>query len=116
MAENADNLALEILEKVCETDEIAEDPEMDLFDAGLIDSLSTISIILDPSIMTCGSAEKRATIQWLPRTYTKAKASEIVQQIRRLMPPYTTAKSRRLPPIAWPTRAEAAALSPLQTL
>lgn len=47
MAENADNLALEILEKVCETDEIAEDPEMDLFDAGLIDSLSTISIILE---------------------------------------------------------------------
>lgn len=39
-------LALEILEEVCETDEVREDLELDLFDAGLIDSLSTIGIIL----------------------------------------------------------------------
>ena len=40
------NLALEIMEEICETDEIKEDLDLDLFDAGLIDSLSTINIIL----------------------------------------------------------------------
>ncbi len=40
-------LALEILEDVCETDEVREDPEMDLFEAGLMDSLSGINIILE---------------------------------------------------------------------
>ncbi|MDO4476649.1 MAG: D-alanine--poly(phosphoribitol) ligase subunit DltC [Clostridia bacterium] len=41
-----ENLALEIMEEICETDEIKEDLDLDLFDAGLIDSLSTINIIL----------------------------------------------------------------------
>ena len=41
------NLALDILENVCETDEIREDLDMDLFEAGLIDSLSSISILLE---------------------------------------------------------------------
>lgn len=41
------NLALEILENVCETDEIREDLDMDLFEAGLIDSLSSIGILLE---------------------------------------------------------------------
>lgn len=40
------DLALEIMEEICETDEIKEDLNLDLFDAGLIDSLSTINIIL----------------------------------------------------------------------
>lgn len=40
-------LALEILENVCETDEIREDLDMDLFEAGLIDSLSSINILLE---------------------------------------------------------------------
>ena len=40
-------LALEILENVCETDELDEEPEMDLFDAGLMDSLSSINILLE---------------------------------------------------------------------
>lgn len=40
------DLALEIMEEICETDEIKEDLDLDLFDAGLIDSLSTINIIL----------------------------------------------------------------------
>lgn len=40
------DLALEIMEEICETDEIKEDWDLDLFDAGLIDSLSTINIIL----------------------------------------------------------------------
>lgn len=40
-------LALEILENVCETEEIEEEPDMDLFEAGLMDSLSSISILLE---------------------------------------------------------------------
>ena len=40
-------LALEILENVCETDELDEEPDMDLFDAGLMDSLSSINILLE---------------------------------------------------------------------
>ena len=40
-------LALEILENVCETDEVREDLDMDLFEAGLMDSLSGINIILE---------------------------------------------------------------------
>lgn len=43
---NFKDLALEIMEEICETDEIKEDLDLDLFDAGLIDSLSTINIIL----------------------------------------------------------------------
>ena len=43
---NAENLAFDIMEEICETDEIREDPDMDLFELGLIDSLSTINIIL----------------------------------------------------------------------
>ena len=39
-------IALEIMEDVCETDEISEDLDLDLFDAGLIDSLATINLIL----------------------------------------------------------------------
>ena len=39
-------LALEILENVCETDELDEEPDMDMFDAGLMDSLSSINILL----------------------------------------------------------------------
>lgn len=42
-----ENLALEIMESVCETDEIREDLDLDLFEAGFIDSLSVINIILE---------------------------------------------------------------------
>ncbi len=40
-------LAIEIMENVCETDEVSEDLDMDLFEAGLIDSLSVINILLE---------------------------------------------------------------------
>lgn len=40
-------LALEILENVCETEELEEEPDIDLFEAGLMDSLSSISILLE---------------------------------------------------------------------
>lgn len=39
-------IALEIMEEIADTDEIKENMDLDLFEAGLIDSLSTISIIL----------------------------------------------------------------------
>ena len=44
---NFEDLALEIMESVCETDEIREDFDLNLFDAGFIDSLSVINIILE---------------------------------------------------------------------
>ena len=44
---NFEDLALEIMEDVCETDEIREDLDLNLFDAGFIDSLSVINIILE---------------------------------------------------------------------
>ena len=42
-----EKLALDILENVCETDEVREDLDIDLFEAGLIDSLSSIGILLE---------------------------------------------------------------------
>lgn len=44
---NFENLALEIMENICETDEVREDLDLNLFDAGFIDSLSVINIILE---------------------------------------------------------------------
>jgi len=44
--EDIKNIALDIMEEICETDEIREDLDLDLIDAGFIDSLSTINIIL----------------------------------------------------------------------
>ncbi|HHX67751.1 MAG: D-alanine--poly(phosphoribitol) ligase subunit DltC [Miniphocaeibacter sp.] len=41
-----EKIALEIMEEIADTDEIKENMDLDLFEAGLIDSLSTISIIL----------------------------------------------------------------------
>lgn len=45
--EKLNSKVLEIMERVCETDEIREDLDMDLFDAGLLDSLSIISLLLE---------------------------------------------------------------------
>lgn len=45
--ENLQELALEILEVACETDEVREDPEMDLFETGLMDSLTVVVVILE---------------------------------------------------------------------
>lgn len=42
-----EKLAREILEKVCETDEIFEDYDMDLVDEGFIDSFALLSVILE---------------------------------------------------------------------
>ena len=39
-------MAVEILEKAADTDGLAEEMDLDLFDAGLLDSLAVISIII----------------------------------------------------------------------
>ncbi len=41
-----EKIALEIMEEACETDEIGEDLDLDLFETGLLDSLSKINLIL----------------------------------------------------------------------
>ena len=38
---------LDLLEEVCDDDVVREDLDMDLFEAGLIDSLSVINILLE---------------------------------------------------------------------
>ena len=60
---NFEDLGLEIMEEICETDEIKEDLDLDLFDAGLIDSLSTIHIIL--------SLEEKLGVKLQPTDFEK---------------------------------------------
>ncbi len=64
-----EKLALEIMESVCETDEIKENPDMDLFEAGLIDSLSTINIIL--------LIEEKLKIKLQPTDFEKTNISSV---------------------------------------
>ncbi len=45
--ENLQELALDILEAACETDEVREDLDLDLFEAGLIDSLASVIVLLE---------------------------------------------------------------------
>ena len=45
--ENLKELALEILENACETDEIREDLDLDLFEAGLRDSMASVAVLLE---------------------------------------------------------------------
>ena len=40
-------IAFDILEAACETDEVREDEEMDLFEAGIVDSIGMVSIIVE---------------------------------------------------------------------
>ena len=42
-----EKIAREILEEACETDEIFEDCEMDLFDTGYLDSFAILTVILE---------------------------------------------------------------------
>lgn len=41
-----EQLSTSIMTDICETDELIDEPDMDLFEAGLIDSLTSINIIL----------------------------------------------------------------------
>lgn len=45
--ENVQELALEILIAACETDEVEEDLDLDLFEAGLMDSLASVSVLIE---------------------------------------------------------------------
>lgn len=47
-----ERIAREILEKVCETDEIFEDYDMDLIEEGFIDSFAVLNVILQIEEMT----------------------------------------------------------------
>lgn len=42
-----EQMARDILESTCETDEIFEDSDMDLLDAGYLDSFSLLNIIVE---------------------------------------------------------------------
>lgn len=64
-----ENIALEIMIEACETDEIKEDLDMDLFDAGLIDSLSTLDIII--------SIEEKLNIRLQPTDFEKINVSSV---------------------------------------
>jgi D-alanine--poly(phosphoribitol) ligase subunit 2 len=58
-----EQIAIEIMKDVCETDEVCEDMDLDLIDAGFIDSLSVISIILH--------IEEKLNIRLQPTDFTK---------------------------------------------
>ena len=62
-------MALDIMEAVCETDELRDDPDMNLFEAGLIDSLLVISIILE--------IENRMKIKLQPTDFEKNDISSV---------------------------------------
>ena len=67
--EDLKNIALDIMEEIYETDEIREDPDLDLMDAGLIDSLSTINIIL--------LIEDKLGLKLQPTDFTKEDISTV---------------------------------------
>ncbi len=67
--ENLKEIAIEILEEICETDEIKEDLDLDLFDAGLMDSLSTINIIL--------LLEEKLNLKLQPTDFEKSDISTV---------------------------------------
>ncbi len=45
--ENYEEIVRQILESTCETDEIFDDYDMDLLDAGYLDSFSLLNIIIE---------------------------------------------------------------------
>lgn len=45
--ENLKELALDIMEAACETDEVREDLDLDLFEVGLIDSLAAVVVLVE---------------------------------------------------------------------
>ena len=64
-----EKIALEIMIEACETDEIKDDLDMDLFDAGLIDSLSTLGIIV--------AIEEKLNIRLQPTDFEKSDVSSV---------------------------------------
>ena len=67
--ENLKELALEILENACETDEIREDLDLDLFEAGLMDSMASVAVLLE--------LEEKCSISLLPTDIDKEDISTV---------------------------------------
>lgn len=74
--ENVKELALEILENACETDEIREDPDMDLYEAGLMDSMASVAVLLE--------LEEKCNISLQPTDIDKEEISTVNNFIRFL--------------------------------
>ena len=62
-------MALDIMEEACETDEIREDLDLDLFDAGLMDSLASVAILLE--------IEKKLGVRLEPTDVEKEEISTV---------------------------------------
>lgn len=62
-------IVTEIMVEACDTDEIAGEPDLDLFDAGFLDSLATVNIIL--------LIEEKLNIRLQPTDFAKENISSI---------------------------------------
>lgn len=71
--ENLREIALEILEEACETDEVREDETMDLFEAGLLDSLGVVSVLM--------GIEEKCGIRLQPTEISRENISSVVNLI-----------------------------------
>lgn len=71
--ENLREIALEILEEACETDEVREDETMDLFEAGLLDSLGVVSVLM--------GVEEKCGIRLQPTEISRENISSVVNLI-----------------------------------
>lgn len=74
--ENLREIALEILENACETDEIREDLDLDLFEAGLMDSMASVAVLLE--------LEEKCHISLQPTDIEKKDISTVNHFIRFL--------------------------------
>ncbi|WP_418577507.1 phosphopantetheine-binding protein [Phascolarctobacterium succinatutens] len=66
---NYEQIAVEILEKAAETEGLDEERDLNLFEMGLLDSLSVISIII--------SIEEKLGVRLQPTDFTKEDISTV---------------------------------------
>ena len=64
------------MENACETDEIREDPDMDLYEAGLMDSMASVAVLLE--------LEEKCNISLQPTDIDKEDISTVNNFIRFL--------------------------------
>ena len=74
--ENLKEMALDILEEACETDEVREDLGLDLFEAGLIDSLASVMVLL--------AIEERTGVKLQPTDITREDITTVNNFIKFL--------------------------------
>ncbi|MBC5687536.1 D-alanine--poly(phosphoribitol) ligase subunit 2 [Mediterraneibacter sp. NSJ-55] len=74
--ENLKEIALKILEEACETDEVREDEELDLFEAGYLDSLGIVSVLL--------GIEEKCGIRLQPTDIQKEDISTVTNFVKYL--------------------------------